>query len=240
MKKFEFYKIKDPSKRKIKKIAKSGKKQDYDGLVLLSPSNKFKELKDILTYNNFSIELIAGIEIYEKNLSNLKNLISKFRSRTNFLCIKGSSEEINKASLEDKRVDLLYNQVTPKKRGINHVFAKEAKKNSVALGINLSQILEKKGYLRTKLFRNLIKNKEIIKKYGTPCVLSTFSENKYQLKKERELKNLAKIIEFNESDIERSFKFINKTIEFNKKFKKEKFIQPGVEVVEDSSSDDEE
>lgn len=238
MKKYELLKIKNPEKKSIREKSLIAKENGFDGLILLKqPSSSFesylRNVEDLKT----DLDLVKGIEINEKELKPLRSKIARYRSKVNFLAINGGKEKINRFSVEDKRVDLLFNQTKPNNRGINHIYSKLAKKNQVGIGFNLKKLLTKKGYTRAKIIRNLIKNKEIVTKNNSPVVFSTFSENKYQLKRERELKNLIGLLDFDSKDLKNSYKFIEERTEFNRKHKKPVFFEKGVEVIEDPAPD---
>lgn len=186
------------------------------------------------------VDLIRSLEINPESVERMNNTVTRFRPKVNFIIINGGKENINRAAVEDKRIDLLYNHVKPNQRGINHVLAKKAKENSVAIGFNLKKILKRRGYIRSRLINHFIKNREITKKQGTPRVISLFSDNKYQVKGKRELNNLAKLIGFDENDLMHSNEYLEEQIGFNKKFDSDTFFEPGVEEFEESTSINEE
>lgn len=208
------------------------KELGYQKIILIhTSSNSLKRHKDFSNQYN-KLKLIKAIEIKETEIGKLKQKIQKFRPKVNFLIVNGGLEEINTATLEDKRVDLLYNHVGPNKRGINNVLAKKARENEVGIGFNLKKLLKNKGYLRSRMIQHQIENNQITRKFDSPRVISLFSDNKYQIKKHRDIKNLMRVIELKKEDLRKSKKFLSNRIKLNKKYKEEGFIEPGVEEIE--------
>ncbi|PTD93845.1 hypothetical protein C9439_05540 [archaeon SCG-AAA382B04] len=235
-------------KVKNNKKLELAKELGYQKIIINHTSpNSLKKHRDFSNQYN-KLNLVKAIEIKETKVRKLKQKIKKFRPKVNFLIVDGGLEEINTVSLEDKRVDLLYNHVEPNKRGINHVLAKKARENEVGIGFNLKKLLKNNGYLRSRIIQHQIENNQITRKFNSPRVISLFSDNKYQIKKLRDIENLMRVIELKKEDLRKSKKFLDNRIKLNEKYKKERFIEhkkerfiePGVEKIEESSSINEE
>lgn len=238
---YEIIKADVSEKDKIKKMIDLAKNYSYRGLVLSSTNpERFKEYKNFIRNLESKLDLATSIIIKEKSVSKLKSKISNFRSKVDFLIVEGSNEEINRFAVQDKRIDLLYNYSKIQNIGLNHVLAKKSKQNSVAIGFNLKNLLKRKGYVRARIMNNQIKNQEIVKKYDSPFVLSCFPDNKFLFKRKRELTKIVKLLDFEKIDLEKSNDLIEDKIDFNRKFDKKSFIEPGVEKVEEPDTFDEE
>ena len=78
----------------------------YSGIVIANHSDKLPQSPPLLASTN-EFEIFRGIELIEENPSKLNSLVGKFRKSVDVLIVHGGSENVNKASLENPRVDIL-------------------------------------------------------------------------------------------------------------------------------------
>jgi ribonuclease P/MRP protein subunit RPP1 len=146
-------------------------------------------------------KVVTGVEINPKNGEDLRKKINKFRKKSDLLMVCGGDLKINRASCENSKVDILSRPYFRRRDcGINHVFAKEAARNDVAIELNISDILRSQNALRSKLlghFREIIK---LHKKYHFPVLLSSGASTRYDLRKPLDLVALAKCFGMSHED----------------------------------------
>jgi len=87
------------------------------------------------------------------------------------LVFSSDDDELNRKILEKEKISiLLLNQRGRKDRmkqresGLNHVLAKEAKKNEVIIGINLDEIIESRGKQKAEILARIIQNIKLCSK----------------------------------------------------------------------------
>ncbi len=132
--------------------------------------------------------LVAGVEIRPKHGEDLRKKINKFRKKSDLLMVLGGDLKINRASCENSKVDILSRPYLKRRDcGINHVFAKEAARNNVAIELNMSDILRSQSVFRSKMlahFREIIK---LHKKFHFPVLITSGASSIYDLRTPRDL-----------------------------------------------------
>lgn len=116
-----------------------------------------------------------------KTINELKSKVSKAK---NLVVVEGGSDIINRAVLEDKRVDILLSPEKNRKNdllyvrdsGLNHVLCKLAHKNKIAIGFNFSDVIKSKE--REVLIGRMMQNIKLCRKYKVDMVFDCFDKCK--------------------------------------------------------------
>ncbi|MDI9437467.1 MAG: RNase P subunit p30 family protein [Euryarchaeota archaeon] len=221
-------------------------KMGYQGLVLVrsseeSPSN-LKGSKKLLINNKNSdthgtdlsskISTFEGVEIRAKNPEDLKRKIQKFRMRTDVLLVHGGDLKVNRAAVEDPRVDVLAHPYRGRRdSGFNHVLAKKAAENNVAVEINIGYLLRNRNHRRQKVlaqFRELVKLKS---KFHFPMVITTGARSLYDLRSPLDLMALSKCFGMDKESSFFALSTVPKAITVNSQLK-HNLISSGVRLLE--------
>lgn len=121
--------------------------------------------------------------IKAKTKSELNKLVSRNYGKYKFLAVQGSDDEVNRAAVEDKGVDMLLNPEIERKRdfsdwrnsGLNDVLCRFAAENNVAIGIDLATMPSEKFALAERLGR-IMQNIRLCRKFKTRMLI--FSSEK--------------------------------------------------------------
>ena len=114
--------------------------------------------------------------------------------------------------------------------GLNHVLAKQAKENNVAIELVFSDIL--KSYLapRSKILANFRDIYRLYRKYEFPLILSSGAESVFDIKTVNDFKAVFTQTGLSDLEVESSFKTAADILKFNKDRKN--MILYGVRVVD--------
>ncbi len=197
--------------------------EDYNSKFL-------KEFEDLELNSN--ILLKKSVEIACKNPEDLKKKVKKSRKKADILIVKGGDLKVNRAACEDKRIDILSQPYRSRRdMGINHVLARKAAENSVAIEINLKTFLKTNLRYRYRVisqFRHIV---DLQRKFKFPLIITSSASSKYDLKTPIDIFALAKCFGMT---FEESFKAISITprdiIETNNL--RDYFIVEGVRTLE--------
>jgi len=171
----------------------------YSGIALANHSDKLPDRKPVLpSVEDF--EVFRGIELVEENPSKLHSLIGKFRSSMDVLIVHGGSEAVNRAALENPRVDILNHPAFDRSSGLNQVLAKAAAENGVAIGITLRPLLHSRGSRRIRLLSDLKANLELARKYDVSLVLCSDAVSCFDLRSPMEMLALAEVCGLGEDE----------------------------------------
>jgi ribonuclease P/MRP protein subunit RPP1 len=164
------------------KLADEAKRLGYSGIAFIQSSknegrsNKINEIKD-------DFKIFSGIEIYAKNPEDLKKKVQKFRDRSDVVTVNGGNIKINRAACEDPRVDILAHPYKSRRdSGINHIIAKKASENDVAIELSINSVIKTRLSTRAKIlsqFRQIIK---LQRKFGFPLIITSNAYSIYDLR----------------------------------------------------------
>lgn len=172
-------------------LVKEAERLEYAGVALFkhqknhnnSNNNKIYFQADFETIKkNSSIHIYRGVEILAKNPEDMKRKVQKARKEAEVLMVHGGDLKINRAACEDPRVDIISHPYHGRRdSGINHVFAKKAAENNVAVELNLKYLFKTRSHLRYKIltqFREILK---LHRKFNFPLIITSNSKSIYDL-----------------------------------------------------------
>jgi ribonuclease P/MRP protein subunit RPP1 len=141
-----------------------------------------------------------------RDIKKVKNLKSKREGE--IIIVEGGTDEINKAAVENKRVDILLNpepktkdSLHQRNSGLNQVLCKLAKKNNVAYGISFSRLLEGDYKLIGKIMQNI----RLCRKYKVKLVFGSFARDIYEMRNVKDLISLARVLGMSPLEAKNSF-----------------------------------
>ena len=126
-------------------LIKEAQRLGYTGIVvtrhLEEYDSEFRRMFDDLD-SSHDIVLRKGVEITCKNSEDLRKKIQRSRKSTDILIVQGGDLKINRAACDDRLIDILSQPYRSRRdTGINHVLAKRASENDVAIELNLNYLL---------------------------------------------------------------------------------------------------
>ena len=226
--------------------------QNYErDLALIKEANKFgwDYLNLNYSHDNFDIALqylddlndeLSEVDFentYRNKKTNFNHAkvsmgINIMNDKSNYISCLGGDLKINRNVCENYKVDVLSRPYYKRRdSGMNHVLAKEAARNNVAIELCFRDILN--NYLKYRA--NVISSfKEILmfhRKFNFPLILTTDSKSVYDVRSTRDIVSFFKSIGFTDKEIYNGFYYYPKQIlEFNKE--RENMIVRGVKVIE--------
>ena len=109
------------------------------------------------------------IFIQENNFDKARKKIKESKNKT--IIFSSNSDELNRKILEKEKIDILLLNQTGKKdkqkqrdSGLNHVLAKIAKKNNIAIGINFDEIVNAKTQEKAEILARIKQNIKLCNK----------------------------------------------------------------------------
>ncbi len=167
-------------------------------------SREFDDLKA-----SSHIILKKCLEISCKNPDDLKKKIQKSRKRADILMVRGGDLKVNRAACEDRRIDVLSQPYRSRRDiGINHILARKAAENYVAIEINLNTLLKTNLRYRYRVisqFRHIMK---LQRKFKFPLIITSNANSKYDLKTPQDICALARCFGMN---FEEAFDALSRT-----------------------------
>jgi len=118
--------------------------------------------------------LDEALVIKAKDKPELRKEVSRNYGKFKILAVQGSNDEVNRAAVEDKKVDILLNPEIERtydfsdwrNSGLNDVLCKLASQNDVAIGIDVS-ILPEERFARAERIGRIMQNIRLCRKFKT-------------------------------------------------------------------------
>lgn len=175
-------------KNTIQEMAALSARLGLSGIAITNPSDSCKPEK---ADSVCGIEVFSGVEIRADNASRLHGMVGKYRKGTDIIVVRGGNENINRAAVENSNVDVLSCFGSMKDNGLNHVLARSASDNNVAIAFDLAEVIGQRGGRRVRALSNFRKDLALVRKFNVPFILSSNARSCYDLRAPRELMALA-------------------------------------------------
>jgi len=149
------------------------------------------------------------------------------------LLVKGGDLGLNRKSVETPEVDiLLHPEFERRDSGFNHIMAKLAKENNVAIEVNFREILLSSKNTRSHIIHNISENVKLCKKFHVPIIICSGAVSHLQMKDPKVLISMGTLLglELKEAKISVS-EIPENIIKIIKDRQSSKWISPGVKVI---------
>jgi ribonuclease P/MRP protein subunit RPP1 len=173
------------------RLVLEAKDMGYSGICLTSFNKNntlHKHTIPLPALNDF--EIYTGIEVQVETVAQLTKEVSRLRGNVDIIIIGGGNEDINRAAVENGKVDILAHPAAHGK-SMNHVLAKAAADNGVAVDFNMDALIKQRGGSRIKVLASMRQNLMLARKYNVPMVITSNARSHYDLRSPREMMALA-------------------------------------------------
>ena len=141
------------------------------------------------------VEIISSVIIKAQTPEAVKKAVSSVRGRCDIVMVHGGDYGINRTACENPMVDVLcHPELGRRDSGLDHVCAKAAKENGVALEINFREILESHKRSRSFVLSSMKKNVRLFSKYGAGIVVTSSAVTRWGMRAGRELASVASLL----------------------------------------------
>ena len=200
--------------------------------------NDFKNALTLRDELNDSLDGIIDfdftLEIKSTNVNEIRKHVNNFRSRASCISVIGGDLKVNRAVLENIKIDVLSRPYLNRfDSGINQVLAKEAVRNNVAIELCFKDVLRTYLSPRAKVISNFRDIFALYRKFDFPLILSSRAESVFDIRTTHDFCEVFKQVGLDEDDIARSFDTAGAILEYNGD--RENLIFNGVRRVDDEA-----
>lgn len=139
--------------------------------------------------------VIPGVVIKTENPDELTRLVNKIRDKALLIMVEGKSYSVHRAACDNPKVDVL---CSPEKdradSGFDHVCAKAAADNSVAIEISLRELLNSYRKRRVAILSKMRRNIMLCKKFNVPIVITSGATNLWEMRSGKELASIGNLL----------------------------------------------
>ena len=219
----------------VQDFASRAKLLGYKG-ICITEYFQSKEQMEELKKKCKEISEKIGIEIFvgfqARNTKELSKLIS-LRREYDVLLVKGGDLELNRKAVETPEVDiLLHPEFERRDPGFNHIMAKLAKENNVAVEVNFREILLSSKNTRSHIIHNISENVKLCKKFHVPIAICSGAVSHLQMKDPKVLISMVALLGLDLKEAKKSLSEVPENItKMSKERQNNKWIRPGVKVI---------
>ena len=200
--------------------------------------NEFKEALKLRDELKDGLEGIIDfdytLEIKSTNINEIRNHANNFRNRASCISVVGGDLKINRAVLENIKIDVLSRPYLNRyDSGLNHVLANEAVRNNVAVELCFKDVLRTYLSPRAKVISNFRDIYALHRKFDFPLVLSSRAESVFDIRTTHDFVEVFKQTGLDDDEITKSFETSESILEFNRN--REGLILKGVRRVTDEA-----
>lgn len=198
------------------------------GLIVPYSVNYMKRLSDVkeaVKKVKTGMDVGFGIEISTNDSRHIKKIARSIRKDVELVVVRGLGTELDRVALETPEVDIVTHH---KDMMINQVLAKLGVKNNVAIGFIFSNILLSYKRTRISLFSTMINDAKILKKYGSPFILSSGAISEWDLRSPSDILAFGKLLGFQDNQSVKGMSGL--MLKENRKRLGKKWVMPGVEI----------
>ena len=165
--------------------------------------NDFKNALTLRDELNDSLDGIVDfdftLEIKSTNVNEIRKHVNNFRSRASCISVIGGDLKVNRAVLENIKIDVLSRPYLNRfDSGINQVLAKEAVRNNVAIELCFKDVLRTYLSPRAKVISNFRDIFALYRKFDFPLILSSRAESVFDIRNiARSFDTAGAILEYN-------------------------------------------
>jgi len=187
----------------------------FDNLFWPNAASRFK-----------NIDVALGVEIVANTPEILRNSVSTLRARYSFIAVHGGLEGINRAACEDPKVDVLLHPEESRKV-LSIAAVRSAKQNQVAIGFDLSPLIQLRGAPRVRWLEIINRNIILARKFDLPIMITTGGKSHFDIRSPKDLIALAQLAGIERDEAEDALRLPAKILELNRKI----WLSPGVELL---------
>ena len=197
-------------------------------------SNAFHFKKDLNDNLEGIINFDYTLEIKSTNVNEIKKYVNKFRKKASCISVVGGDLKVNRAVLENIKIDVLSRPYLRRfDSGLNHVLAKEAVQNNVAVELCFYDVLRSYLAHRSKVISNFRDIYTLYRKFDFPLILSSRAKSVFDIKTTHDFVSVFKQTGLIDNEINKSFSTAFNILKFNKN--RDDLILKGVRRISDET-----
>jgi ribonuclease P/MRP protein subunit RPP1 len=151
------------------------------------------------------IEVSNGIFIRDTHLKDLISRIRKERNDETVVSVQAGDNGFNRAVIGIKGVHILRGIQSADKTAFDHVAARMAADNRVAIDIDLSPLISGRGILRQRAIHRYRDILVLERRFEFPITLSSHARSILEMRAVREIAGLCSLIGMDTPDVEKAF-----------------------------------
>jgi ribonuclease P/MRP protein subunit RPP1 len=153
----------------------------------------------------YGIEISNGLLIRDTMLKDLISRVRKERNSNAVVSVQAGDNGFNRSVTGVKGVHILRGIQSADKTAFDHVTAKMAADNRVAIDIDLSPLISGKGVIRQRAIHRYRDILMLERRFEFPITLSSHARSILEMRAVREISGLCSLLDMDAPDVEKAF-----------------------------------
>lgn len=217
----------------IEAVMQRAERLGFDGIVIsdyVATEDDIVPVRNAVEQVDTDLDVRVGAKVRADSPGDLNDMVRMVRDQVDVVVVHGGDVAVNKAACGDTRVDVLaHPELDRKDSGLDHVAVKQAADNQVAIELNVRQLLESRGKVRSHIFKHMRRNIKLCDKFDAAMVTASGATSVHQLRAPRELASIPRILGM---DLKQSFATVStipvQILDRADRVQEDSFVQPGV------------
>jgi ribonuclease P/MRP protein subunit RPP1 len=179
----------------VRRMALEAKALGFDRLVAAdTPSGEF-----------YGMEIYSGILIRDAAVRDLMSRIKRERNNEAVVSVQAGDNGFNRSVINLKGVHILRGLHSADKNAFDHVAAKMAADNRVAIDFDLSPLISGRGFTRQRAMHRYRDILVLEQRYEFPITISSHARSILDMRAVREISGLCSLVGMDTPDVEKAF-----------------------------------
>ena len=179
----------------VRRMALEAKALGFDCLVAAdTPFGEF-----------YGIEIHSGVLIRDTGVRDLISRIKRERNHEAVVSVQAGDNGFNRSVINIKGVHILRGLHSADKNAFDHVAAKMAADNGVAIDLDLSPLISGRGFTRQRAMHRYRDILVLKRRYEFPITISSYARSILEMRAVREITGLCSLIGMDIPDVEKAF-----------------------------------
>ena len=179
----------------VRRMALEARSLGFDRLVAIG----------ITSADFYGIEVLNGIHIRDTTLKDLVNRVRLVRDRNAVVSVQAGDNGFNRAVTGVKGISILRGIQAADKTAFDHVTARMAADNLVAVDIDLSPLISGRGVIRQRAIHRYRDILVLERRFEFPITLSSHARSVLEMRAVREISGLCSLLGMDSPDVEKAF-----------------------------------
>jgi ribonuclease P/MRP protein subunit RPP1 len=153
----------------------------------------------------YGIEIRSGILIRDSSVRDLISRIKRERTSDAVVSVQAGDNGFNRSVIAIKGVHILRGLHSADKYAFDHVAARMAADNRVAIDLDLSPIIAERGFTRQRAMHRYRDILVLERRYEFPLTISSHARSILEMRTVREITGLCSVVGMDISDVEKAF-----------------------------------
>jgi ribonuclease P/MRP protein subunit RPP1 len=179
----------------VRRMALEARSLGFDRLVTAGISSS----------GHYGIEILKGVLIRDVVMKDLISRVKRERNSDAVVSVQAGDNGFNRAVIGVKGVHILRGIQSADKTAFDHVTAKMAADNRIAVDIDLSALISARGVTRQRAIHRYRDILLLERRFEFPITLSSHARSILEMRAVREISGLCSFIDMDAPDVEKAF-----------------------------------